>query len=235
MGRIRELASLPRALYEMCVIYLPGPLGVSLRSRFYSRRVKSMGSNVVFDVGVQLVNPEYMTFGDNILIDKYVVLTAGPSESGGRVVGHKANAYFRHAEGELVIGDYVHIAQHVVINGHGGVEIGRYSGVSSGSRIYSLSHHHRNPNDRSDQKLYRFSPLVPLEDQALISGPVVVCENAGIATNVVVLPGATVREDAWVGVGSVVMGEVAPGLVVSGNPAAPISARPGYERDGERR
>lgn len=226
--RLRQLASLPAALIELAVTYMPGDVGFTLRSRRFGRRVKSMGENVRFDVGVQLVNPEHMTFGNNILIDKYVVLTAGPDESEGRVVGRKPNAHFRHDDGELVIGDYVHIAQHVVINGHGGVEIGKYSGVSAGAHIYSLSHHHRNPNDRSDTKLYRFSPLVPLEDQALISGPVVVCENAAIATNVVLLPGATVREDAWVGAASVVMGEVAPGMVVSGNPATPISARPGY-------
>jgi acetyltransferase-like isoleucine patch superfamily enzyme len=37
-----------------------------------------------------------------------------------------------------------------------------------------------------------------------------------------------VGRDAWVGVGAVVSKDVAPGMVVSGNPAAPVNARPGY-------
>lgn len=50
-----------------------------------------------------------------------------------------------------------------------------------------------------------------------------VCKGASIGGGATVLPGITVGAGALVGAGAVVVGDVAPGLVVVGNPARPVT------------
>ena len=226
------LASLLRALPEWVVVYLPGDAGVALRQLVYGRRARHMGRNVVFEPGVQIEGLEWMTFGDDCWIDKYVVLLAGPVDRGERVVGTKENPAFHGEEGELILGDRVHIAPHVVVNAHGGVAIGTDAGVSSGARIYSLSHHYRNPVDKTDTYEYRFTPKGEQRLQALIAGPVVTEENAAIGLNAVLLPGSTIREAAWLGTGAMLRGVLPPGSIAAGNPAEVVGWRPGREPAG---
>ena len=225
----RLLASLLRALPESVVIYLPGDAGVALRQMVYGRRAKHMGRNVVFEPGVQIQGLEWMSFGDDCWIDKYVVLLAGPVDRGERKVATKDNPHFHGREGELILGDRVHLAPHVVVNAHGGVAIATDAGVSSGARIYSLSHHYRNPVDKSDRYEYRFTPKGDQRLQALICGPVAIEENAATGLNAVILPGSTIREAAWLGTGAMLRGTLPPGCIAAGNPAEIVGWRPGRE------
>jgi maltose O-acetyltransferase len=52
--------------------------------------------------------------------------------------------------------------------------------------------------------------------------PVVIGRRVYIGAGAIVLPGVTVGDDAIVGAGSVVTKDVAPGIIVAGNPARPI-------------
>jgi acetyltransferase-like isoleucine patch superfamily enzyme len=180
---------------------------------------------VIIDVGVQFVNPQYISIGDGSWIDKYVVLLAGPPTVGERKMTHKQNELFHHNEGDLVIGSQVHIAAHVLINGHGGVYVGDKSTAAAGSRIVSLSHHYRNLDDATDMFPYRFSSMAPQSEQALISGPIVMEENTALATNAVMLPGSSIGRNSWVGVGSLVVGSIPAGCIAVGVPAKRIKDR----------
>lgn len=212
-------------LRDLVVIFMPGSLGRTLRLRHYRSRLKSLGANVRIDAGVQIVNPACVSIGDNTWIDNYVILLAGPPHIGARKLSRKENANFEHAEGELVIGSHVHVASHVVIIAHGGVRIGDYSGVAAGAQIISLSHHYRNSDDPDDEFLYRFTPMAPEEEQALIAGPVVMEENSALATNAVMLPGSTIGRNTWVSIGSLVMGEIPADVIAGGSPAAVLKKR----------
>ena len=213
---VRELVS---GLKEMAIVYLPGPVGAYLRQRHYRGRLRHLGRDVQIEVGVQLVNPEWISIGDNCWIDRYAVLLGGPPREGGRKIARRPNPDFRHAEGELVIGRQTHIAPHAVVSGHGGVEIEGVTTIAAGAKLYSLSHHHRNLLDDSDPTRYRFTSQAPDEQQALISAPVVVGEGAAVGLNAVVLPGVTIGRESWVGAGSVVTSSVEPGRLAWGAPA----------------
>jgi acetyltransferase-like isoleucine patch superfamily enzyme len=225
--KAQVLASLVRGLRDLVVVYLPGPAGGSLRVRYYKKRFRFLGKNVLIDVGAHFVNPEYMSIGDNCWIDKYVVLMAGPPVEGKRKIARRANADFHHREGDLVVGRNCHIASHVVINAHGGVSIGENSTVAAGAKVVSLSHHYRNLADPSDQFRYRFGSRAPEAEQALISSPVVIGENAALATNAVMLPGSSIGRDSWVGAGSLVRDAIQAGCIAWGTPAKPVKTRPG--------
>lgn len=227
---LRVLGTALSALTELCVTNIPGPLGRALRYRYWRDKVKSMGRGAKIDVGVKILNPEWVTIGDNTWIDNYVILLAGPAKSGEGPFYRKDNPDFDRQEGEIVIGSNVHISNFVVVQGHGGVMIGDNVGVASGSMIYSMSHHHSNLTDRSDKTAYHFSPMVPRSAQSLISAPVVMGDNSALGLNSILLPGVTIGAGSWVGSASMVARSVGPNRLVMGNPAQivkdPLHAEP---------
>jgi acetyltransferase-like isoleucine patch superfamily enzyme len=226
MSRISSIFS---SLLLWFITGVPGPAGDALRRWYYRDRLSYLGSGARIDVGVHIVNPEYVSIGENTLIDKYVLINAGPPTVGKRHVFQVQNPNFGYEEGTVIIGPNTHVAPYVVINGHGGVHIEGDSGVASGSYIYSLSHHHRDLVDSNDERLYIFSPQVSQDWQALISGPVVIRQRGALTLNCVMLPGSTIGCDAWVTMGSTVSGEIPEGCIASGSPAVPVRWRPGYK------
>lgn len=206
-------------LIELSVLNMPGPLGRALRYRYYRGRLKSLGKGVKFDVGIRILNPEHVSIGDNTWIDNYVVIVAGSPSAGDGPTLIKENLDFDLQLGEVKLGSNVHIANFVVIQGHGGVKIGNNLTVASGSKIYSMSHHHSNLVDRTDPRKYKFTGMVPRSEQSLIIGPVVVGNDAAIGLNSIILPGVTVGTGSWVGAASVVEQSLPANILAKGNPA----------------
>jgi len=202
--KLRLIWRLITAPIEMLVIYLPGAGGEVLRSRYYRRRLAFLGRNVKIEVGVHFVNPGWIRIGDNCWIDKYVIVLAGPPSCEGRIVARRENPLFAGKEGLVDIDENCHIASHALINGHGGVFIGANSTVAAGAKIVSFSHHHENPLDETDTRLYSFGSRAPFARQALISAAVVMERETALGTNAVMLPGTSIGEWAWVGAQSVV-------------------------------
>lgn len=215
------------ALWELIIVQLPGPSGVRLRREYWGKRFRHMGRNVKIDTGVQILNPEWITVGDDCLIDKNVILMAGPVRDGGRKVTRRPNPNFKHEEGELVLGHGVHLAKNTVVSGHGGVYIGDYSCVATGGHVYSVSHHYRNLGDPSDTYFYKTNNAAPDEEQTLVVGPVVIEENTGVAALGIVMVGVTVGHDSYPVAYSLVMEDVPPYAISRGQPAKPVKLRPG--------
>jgi galactoside O-acetyltransferase len=213
---------------NLLIIYpitmLPGSLGRHLRYQYWRRRVKHMGKNVKIDVGVQFVGPQYMTIMDNAWIDKYVILLAGPPQRKRHGI-RKENSFFALHEGDLHIGENVHIAPYCVIQAHGGVWLGNNLGIASGCRIYSLSHHYRDLGNQENQTNYFFTPLVDLNSQFLISGAVVMSDATALGLNSVVLPGVTIHEGSWVASMSLVVKDIPQNVVAGGNPAVVLKEK----------
>ncbi len=189
---------------------ISGSVGRKIRYWYWSKRFQKCGKNVIIDEGVIIQNPGWISVGNNVWIDRYCVLIAGkPDEKkSARVFTIKENPKYNAERGELIIKDNVHVAPFCTIQALGGVYIGKNAGIASGSRIYSLSHHYRNPKDENDNFEYKFTPMAPMEEQSLISAPVYIGNNCAIGLNCVVLPGTVVSDGTWVGVSSYVNGEL---------------------------
>jgi galactoside O-acetyltransferase len=213
-------------IIEWLISSLPGPLGTRLRYIYWKCRLASLGEKVRFGVGVRIYSPSWVHIGDYCWIDDYVIIIAGPLHEDGRLVYRKQNSHFRYKEGEVVIGERVHIAPFVLLQGHGGLQIGNCLTIASGSKIYSLSHHYRDLTGLGPPDMvWKFVGLVPPEQQALICSPVVIGDNAAVGLNSVVLPGSTIGQNAWLGVQSFLCGDIPQNAIAIGNPAKVIKDR----------
>ena len=201
------------------ILMIPGSIGNRLRRGYYRKRLKFMGRNVLLDVGIQILNPEFISIGDNTWVDKFVILLAGPPRK-TRITYYKKNESYPGAEGELHIGANCHIAPHSLVSAHGGVWLGKNLTIASGSRVYSFSHHYKNLVDQSDPRLdYYFSSRAADEDQAMISSPIVMQDNTALGLNSVILPGVTIGIGSWIGAMSLVLKDIEPNVIAAGNPA----------------
>ncbi len=207
---IKKLKIVAEDMKKTVITNISGNLGRKIRYWYWSKRFKRCGENVFIDEGVIIQNPQWISVGDNVWIDKYVILIAGKPDDkkSSKIFTKKSNPYFSGVEGELIIGNYVHIAPHCTIQAHGGVYIGNNVGIASGSRVYSLSHHYKNLTNPDDKYEYKFTPMADFTEQSLISAPVVIDDNCAIGLNCVVLPGTTVQKGTWIGVSSYISGVV---------------------------
>lgn len=221
------------SLIEWILLDIPGPVGRRLRRAYWRTKLKHMGRDVQIDIGVRILNPQHVSIGDNTWIDSYVFIIAGPPSIGEGPFLLRENPDFEHALGDVTIGSNVHVANYVVLQGHGGLFIGDNVGIASGSMIYSMSHHHSNLLDRSDPKKYKFTPMVDRREQSLICAAVVLDRDSAIGLNSTVLPGVSVGAGSWIGSGAVVQRSVQPNALATGNPAQVVKAdlHPGWTPD----
>jgi len=201
-----------------------GGVGRRLRYYYYRTRFKSCGTNVQIDEGVILQNPNSISVGSNVWIDKYCILIAGKTNLEGRILNRKENSDYCGKEGELIIGANVHIAPFCLIQANGGVHMEDGSSLSAGTKLYSLSTIPNNPFNLSQRTL-----TSPMEDKQsevpyLISS-VVFKKNAWAALNCVILPGSTIGEDSFIRSNSVVSNSLPPNSYAAGDPARRIKKR----------
>ncbi len=158
------------------------------------------------------------------------MLLAGPTPEGPNK-WNLPNPAYRGRVGELHVGSNTHIAPFCVLNGHAGLTIGKDSGVGSHSSFYSVSSHYRAPGqpdepfDGEYDHVIKYSPLVPPDQQGYIASPIVMEDATGVAVGSVVLAGSVIRRFSWIVSGSVVRGEVPPGVIAGGRPATVLKQR----------
>ncbi len=162
-----------------------------------------LGREAVIYPSARIIHPEHLHLGDHSSIDDFVFLNAG---------------------GGTVIGRYVHIACHVSIIGGGGLEVGDYAVLATGSRIVTAT-------DTFDGGA-RMSTHLPPEHRSVRSGRVIIERDAFVGANSVVMPGVHVGEGAVAGAGSVVTHDLEPWTVYTGAPARRSRSRPRPSRAG---
>src|SRR5580658_1270468 len=79
-----------QSLIEDIIRGLSGPLGVRARRAYYRRRLFACGARLVIEPGVHLIAPEWISLGDDVWIDRFAVMIAGPPAPGAQVSLRKA-------------------------------------------------------------------------------------------------------------------------------------------------
>ena len=122
-----------------------------------------------------------------------------------------ANPFNPHAwvTGDPVIGDGTWIGAFTVIDGSGGLVIGRGCDISSGAQIYTHSSARRCVSARAHAEVER--------------APVRIGDHVFVGAGAVVSMGVTIGERSVVAAGAVVTGDVPPYTVVAGVPARPTA------------
>jgi acetyltransferase-like isoleucine patch superfamily enzyme len=155
------------------------------------------GQNVRIYSGAKIVGAEFITLGDNVIIDDFV---------------------FIYAHAPTTIGSHVHIASFCSITGGGELRMGDFSGLSSGVRVVTGS------DDFLGGGLT--NPTIPAEFRKVSRDHVHIGRHAIIGSNAVLLPRSSVGEGSAVGAGSLVNRDLAPWGIYVGSPARRIRERP---------
>ena len=129
-----------------------------------------VGDDVRIARNCTIIGPENIELGDHVRIDAYTSLLC--------------------RTGSIRLGSHIHLCTSVMLGGRGGIELGDYSCLSSGARIFSAS-------DLFDGE-WMASCNVPAEYTQPKIAPVRGGRHLAIGTNSVVMPGVTIGEGAAV-------------------------------------
>ena len=167
---------------------------------------RSVGTDVQISEFARFHGADRISIGNRVRIDDFCVLSAGG--------------------GEIVIGDYVHIAVHCCLFGGGGITIDDFVCLSSRVSVYSVN------DDYSGQTLT--SPTVPVEYRKVQKAAVRIGRHAIIGSGSVVLPGVDIDDGAAIGALSLVKSDCQSFSVYVGSPARRIGDRQRALLDQER-
>lgn len=156
-----------------------------------------VGENCMVARNCTIIGLSAITMGDNVRIDGFTSLIA--------------------PEGRIAIGSFVHIATACMIGARAGVEIGDYSSLSHGVRIFTAI------DDFSGRRLS--NATIPADLTGVHSAPVAIGRYVPIGAGSIVLPGVRIGEGAAVGAMSLIAGACAEWTIYSGNPARATGVR----------
>lgn len=205
--------------YELITLmstWVPGALGLFLRSLLYPRMTCRCGKGVVFGTGVVLRHPHKITIGDQVVIDDNCVLDAKGEDNRGIDIG--ANVFFGRntivycQDGDIQIGDGANIGTNCQIFSAKRVQIGR--NVLVGAYSYFIGGGHR--ASRLD---------VPMVQQGRQASGIAIDDDVWIGAGVNILDGVKIGTGAIIGSGAVVNDNVEPFSIVAGVPAKKIGDR----------
>src|SRR5438874_1482371 len=127
---------------------------------------RRVGRNALISSRASIYGAERIAIGDEVRIDDFCVLSAGP--------------------GGITIGSYIHIAVFCSIIGAGAITIEDFANLSSRVSIYSSN------DDYSGRTLT--NPMVPRHLSAVEEQPVRIGRHVIIGCGSVVLPGVTLGD-----------------------------------------
>jgi acetyltransferase-like isoleucine patch superfamily enzyme len=199
-----------------CCSWVPGALGLLLRSRLYPTLFARVGRNVTFGQNVVLRHPGKIRVGDNVVIDDNCCLDAKGSDNRGIDIGDRVfvgrNTILSCKNGDIVLDDDANIGFNVEIFSASRVRVGKKVLVAAYTYLVGGDHLY----DRTD---------IPVLDQGRTARGIEVGDHAWLGAHVVVTDGSRVGRDAIVGAGAVVVGEVPDFAIVTGIPAKVVRNR----------
>ena len=194
----------------ICASWVPGALGLVLRSRLYPLILGRVGRNVVFGVNVAVRHGHKIHIGDNVVIDDYCCLDAKGTDNKGIRIGNGVfvgrNTILSSKNGEIDIDDRANVGFNCEIFSASRVRVGKdvlmaaYTYLVGGDHLY----------DRTD---------IPVLQQGRTARGIDVGDGTWLGTHVVVSDGATIGRDAIIGAGAVVIGDIPEYAIAIGAPA----------------
>ncbi len=139
----------PLIKYELAMVlasWVPGAIGLVLRSRLFPLVLGSVGRNVVFGANVTLRHPHKIHIGDNVVIDDLCCLDAKGTDNKGISIGNGVfvgrNTILSCKNGDIVIEDRANIGFNCEIFSASRVRVGKdiliaaYTYLVGGDHLY---------------------------------------------------------------------------------------------------
>ena len=167
----------------------------ALITGYHKGRFKSFGKGSKLASGLQLLNPRYISIGNNVSVMKNCVLECCPSE----------NSYPEMMLGnDISLGEYSHIscARKIIIGD--GLLTGRFVLITDNA-------HGRNTTHELE--------IQPLLREVYSPGAITIGRNVWIGDKATILPNVNIGDGAVIAANAVVVKDVPPYSVVAGCPA----------------
>ena len=193
-------------------------LGKQSRLLLHRLRLNELGSNCEIEAGVSLQYPDRIRIGPGSRIGRNAVLRANtdvqPGITLGRDVLIQDSVIINANRGQVRLGDRSWLGPFCLVYGNGGVQLGDNVLVAAHTTINSVSH----SSERCD---------IPINDQPVLSDPVLIEDDVWIGLNAVILQGITIGRGSIIGAGAVVTRSIPPWSIAVGVPAKVIGKREG--------
>lgn len=203
-------------LYTSILASFPGAMGIFLRQKLYRKFLGESGRGVAFSRNVTLRCPGQLSVGDGTLIEENVCFDIKSASAAVRLGARNQVVQGARFEtgyaGHVTLGDDCYIGAYAVLNGFGGIEIGKNALIAAHCHIVSGDHGH------SDV-------ATPMNAQPIVGKGIVLEDNVWLGSGVKVLDGVRIGEGSIVSAGAVVNRDVAPFSIVGGVPAKLIKMR----------
>jgi acetyltransferase-like isoleucine patch superfamily enzyme len=208
--------------YEVVTLlcaWVPGALGLFLRSRLYPSLLGACGRNVSFGVNVGLRHPGKIRIADDVAVDDGCVLDAKGTANDGIRIGRRVflgrNTIIACKDGDIVLEDGVNISYQCAVFSASSVRIGADTLLAAYCYVVGGGHDF----DRTD---------LPVIRQGRPSKGVEIGRGAWLGTGAAILDGVTIGHDAVVGAHAVVTQDVPAFAVAAGAPARVTRDRRGH-------
>lgn len=205
--------------YELIITlcsWLPGALGLLLRSKLYPKLIGQIGRNVTFGTNVVLRHPGKIHIGDNVVIDDNVVLDAKGSDNKGLFIGNGVfvgrNTILSCKNGDIHLGDNANIGFNCEIFSANSVKVGKNVLMAAYTYLVGGTHTFA----RTD---------IPMLEQEREANGITVGDNAWLGAHVVVFDGSEIGKECVIGAGAIVNGEIPDWQIAIGIPAKPYKDR----------
>lgn len=188
------------------------------RARLAAHRLRlgALGADCEIEPGVSLQYADRIRVGAGSRIGRNAVLRANTERWPGITLGERVliqdSVVINANRGEVSLGDRSWLGPFCLVYGNGGVHIGSDVLVAGHTTINTVSH----ASDRCD---------IPINDQPVLTDPVVIEDDVWIGLNAVILQGVTIGRGCIVGAGAVVNKSLPPWSIAVGVPARVIGRR----------
>jgi acetyltransferase-like isoleucine patch superfamily enzyme len=206
-------------LYELVALassWVPGALGLLLRSKLYPLLLGACGRNVTFGQNVVLRHPRKIRIGNDVVVDDHVLLDAKGIDNRGIVLEDGVflgrNTILSSKNGYIHLEERANVGFNCEIFAASEVRVGK--DVMLAAYVYLVGGDHM--HDRLD---------VPVSQQGRIGLPIEIGEGSWVGAHAVVAGGVSVGAQAIIGAGAVVLENVPPYHVAAGVPARTVRDR----------
>jgi acetyltransferase-like isoleucine patch superfamily enzyme len=205
-------------LVVLCTSWVPGALGLFLRSKFYPKLLKHCGRNVTFGANVLLRHPQKISIGNNVVIDDNCLLDAKGASNQGISIGNGVfigrNSILSCQNGNIIIKDKVNIGFYTDVFSASSVSIDENTLVAAYCYLIGGGHAHGQPEQA-------------FADQPRVSRGITVGRNVWLGAGVMVQDGVAVGSGALIGTGAVVTADIPADAIAVGVPARVRAIRGG--------
>lgn len=227
LGRYQDLVVGRRGLWPLLrfelvillVSWIPGALGLFLRSKLYPLILGRMGRGVLFGANVSLRHPHKIRIGDNCVIDDNCLLDAKGTHNAGIVLEDGVflgrNTVLSCKDGDIVLERNVNLGFNCYVFSANRVTIGADTVIAAYSYAMSGGSYRI---DRTD---------LPISQQYDLSAslPTTIGAGSWLGASVTILEGVTLGTGAVIGAGAVVNRDVPDFGIAVGTPAKTVRIR----------